>query len=398
MSGYRDNFVTTLAKHNLYFCPGEELPVSWSIHLARLAAFYPKCFECPLRHQTGHLPAQIVEQLRESERTRPRTSLLSECGIRGVYLNELNRFHAAAYVNSFVRFLSENPRDTIPKTSLSLAIGYQEHPSAPDITVGIVNALRASGVRIVDVGLTVGPLISRAISDCDLDGGVLVSGSGCNPAWIGLDFLADEGIPMNDSGALRSIEAGRTSPIFRLPDGKGGYRTHDPAPSCFEDLTARFHALRPLRVAIATPLGIVAEVLERLFASLPCSLELITLPRRQRQRQRENPDDPDLAKLGATVTSTGCHLGFLIEDDARTCAVLDETGCLVPFGDWSRLLLDRLTALEIRAGRIWESDPIPRCDALLTLAHLLTTLSHSDKELSEQVIHQPQRASVRFEH
>ncbi|HSG72864.1 MAG TPA: hypothetical protein VLA12_20795, partial [Planctomycetaceae bacterium] len=72
--------MATLAKYNLYFCPGEELPVSWSVHLARLAAFYPKCFECPLRHQTGHLPAQIVEQLRESERTRPRTSLLSECG------------------------------------------------------------------------------------------------------------------------------------------------------------------------------------------------------------------------------------------------------------------------------------------------------------------------------
>jgi phosphomannomutase len=149
------------------------------------------------------------------------------------------------------------------------------------------------------------------------------------------------------------------------------------------DLARRFHALRPLRVAIATPLGIVAELLERLFETLPCSLELIDLPRRQ--RELDNPQDPDLMKLGDRVTSTGCHLGFLIDDDARTCAVVDESGQLAPFAEWSRLLLDSLTSLETRSHRIWEATPTLRCDATLTLAHLLTALSHSDRELSERL-------------
>jgi phosphomannomutase len=383
MNENRESYATPSARHSLYFCPGEELPISWSVHLARLAAFYPPCLECPLRHQTGHLPWRELESPGETARPSRRTSLISECGIRGVYLNELNRFHAAGYVNSFVRWLADASRDRTPGNALSLAVGYQEHPSSPDLSVGVVNALRASGVRIVDVGLTVGPLISQAIAECGLDGGVLVTGSGCHPAWIGLDFLVEMGRPLNDPAALSSIEAGRDAPTYRLRDGQGGYRTFDPAPSHFADLSSRFHALRPLRVAVATPIGFVAELLERLFEPLPCSLEPVALPRRKRELQ--NPGDSDLQKLGEAVRAAACHLGFLIDDDARSAAVLDERGELVPFSQWSRLLGNSLPEIDTRSERIWETAPLLRCDAVLTLAHLLTILSHSDRELSERV-------------
>ena len=52
----------------LYICPGETHPISRSVHLSRLAAFYPKCRECPLRKDTGNLATHTVEAIRATER------------------------------------------------------------------------------------------------------------------------------------------------------------------------------------------------------------------------------------------------------------------------------------------------------------------------------------------
>lgn len=74
-----------------FLCPGETHPISRSVHLARLAAFYPGCRECPRRNETGQLPQQLVGRFAETEQRAPRPSWLSGEGVRAVYLNELNR-------------------------------------------------------------------------------------------------------------------------------------------------------------------------------------------------------------------------------------------------------------------------------------------------------------------
>ncbi|HUG91582.1 MAG TPA: hypothetical protein VML55_12140, partial [Planctomycetaceae bacterium] len=75
----------------LYICPGDTHPISRSVHLSRLAAFYPKCRDCALRHETGQLPQQTLVRIHSTERRVQRKSLLTAEGLRGVYLNEIDR-------------------------------------------------------------------------------------------------------------------------------------------------------------------------------------------------------------------------------------------------------------------------------------------------------------------
>lgn len=46
-----------------FCCPGDAIPISWSLHLGRLAAGYAACRDCVHQHETGTLPGVVLDQL-----------------------------------------------------------------------------------------------------------------------------------------------------------------------------------------------------------------------------------------------------------------------------------------------------------------------------------------------
>lgn len=64
-----------------YVCPGETHAISRAVHLSRLAAFYPKCRECPQRQETGQLPHP---QFDADDSSQPRVSERSIFTLEGV--------------------------------------------------------------------------------------------------------------------------------------------------------------------------------------------------------------------------------------------------------------------------------------------------------------------------
>ena len=88
-----------------YICPGETHPISHSVHLARLAAFYPGCRDCPFRVETGQLARQTVERLQSTAKRIERKSLLTSDGVRGRYVNELNRKKAEQFCGALAGML-----------------------------------------------------------------------------------------------------------------------------------------------------------------------------------------------------------------------------------------------------------------------------------------------------
>ena len=94
-----------------YVCPGETPAISHSIHLARLSSFYSKCRECPHRNDIGHHSSQPVESPGAQVSRAARTSLLEADGVRGVYLNELDRTRAADWGAALASMLwDDEPR------------------------------------------------------------------------------------------------------------------------------------------------------------------------------------------------------------------------------------------------------------------------------------------------
>lgn len=432
--------MTTAVAERLYICPGETHPISRSVHLARLAAFYPKCRECPLRCDTGQIATHTIELIQNTERRVRRPTLFGAEGVRGVYLNELTRADAGRMAQAFASLLweespplgrADEPRKTPRRTGPSVVIGYDERPFSPDITTGVAAALKRSGCQVVDIQMTTKPCLYFAVEHLQAAGGIYVTGSGCDPSWTGLDFVGRRAQPLSQDYGLERLEA-------RLEENVGRPARHAVAARVFQahvpyeaSLWKHFHALRPLRIACACPSRLIRQTLDQLFAKLPCKLVPVETPRRA--RRLDDPRDRDIVRLGQAVRDDRLHLGVLIDDDGQSSAYVDERGKLVSAQDVAKLVA-RLIARESAgatvvleqesdtlqaaiaagggttvvagrslaaiyktmreqqaavaggdSGRMWFGESVPTCDAILTLSRVLSALSQSDLPFSEAV-------------
>jgi phosphomannomutase len=208
-------------------------------------------------------------------------------------------------------------------------------------------------------------------------------------------------------------------------------------------LWKHFHALRPLKIALASPSRAVHDVFHRIYHKLACRLLPVDTP--TRLRKTGDPADPDLVRLSRAIGQAQADLGVLVEDDGEQCTVLDEQGrivapqviALILCNVASVILTDESVAVFPAAwqgrqieptdvqsssrdavrdqqalqyvsdprrenmtramrrqraafgadgmGRYWFAESYPACDAMLTIVHLLQALSHSDATLSRVV-------------
>lgn len=438
----------------VYFqCPGEDYPISKAIHLSRLAAFYPKCRTCPHNTETGNLSPQTVKRLQQTQKQRvaPENLFTAE-GVRGVYLNEINRIQAAHIAGAFSNLLWEqlplkgvapqepiaSPKNTVPHSleypgpeksrGPCVVIGFDERPSSPDIITGVASALRRNGCRVIDLGLTVPAVLSYAANHLQAQGAIMVTGSQCGPSYTGLEFLLEQSQPVSTGHGLEKIQEITTRGFGRASRQPGSQRTFHPMEPYRTQFHKHFHALRPLKIAVACSLRLVRETLNELFEKLPCQLTWVEIP--HQKRNLLSTQDSDVLKLQECLESSEYDLGMLIDDDSRRCAFFDETGVLLPQHLISKFLMNALAAdhtgkafiLEAeclaqlpdlptgwnvhphtgtladgyfqmqtkqavyaggQSGYHWFRETVPTCDAILTLAHVLAALSFSDAPFSE---------------
>ncbi len=443
-----------------YVCPGETHAISRAVHLSRLAAFYPKCRECPHRQETGQLPQPQFEQDDSSQPRESERSLFTLEGVRGVYLNELTRQKAGELSAAFASLLWEslplagrsdlrdaNSKRPIRRSGPVVVVGFDERPSSPDIVTGVAAALRRMSCQVVDIGQTSMPCFRFAVAHMQAAGGILISGHGCEPSWTGLDFVVKHGRPVSVSGrrvenrddhtstraiSLEDIDHRCVQGAVRPLRQGGSQRVFQASVPYLAGLLKRFHALRPLRIAIGCPVRFVRRTLDELFEKLPVTLNWIEIPQRRRDVLNEN--DADVRRVCEAVAAQEADFGLLIDDDGANVAVVDELGRLLAPGDLLCLLAEalpteqadgaividnaardllqpRIAAKKLRCwlggwtqadlwqamrqeaaicgggatGRVWLRDATPACDAILTLAQLLQVLSRDDAPLSQVI-------------
>lgn len=422
-----------------YRCPGERVPISRAVHLARLSSFYAACRECEHRHDVGHMPSQVAERIERTARRGPRRSLVTAEGIRGVYLNELTRQEADGYAAAFARVLWKGmDRIACPQPRADTAraahrgpgvvVGHDARPSSPDLTSCIVRSLRRNGCQVIDVGLVSGPCCWFAVEHLQAAGCIYVSGSRNGPSWNGMDFLERHAIPWSRPGRLDELEECRQQAGARPTRAGGGYRTFAGEEPYMAALRKHFHALRPLRVCVSCGVHRIRCGIEALFDRLPCVFTPLRMPVAE-DRGRVAADVA--AGMQATMAGGDQHVGIWIDDDGQTCQVFDEAGerlgtailaarmieCLQEEAVRPRLVLDAPlqqaldglrngTGLPVETvagtreamsramwtseasfgceleGRFWFQESFPTCDALVTLGKLLQLLSRSDRPAS----------------
>ena len=165
-----------------YRCPGEAHTISRSVHLARLAAFFPKCRHCQYRHDTGQISPTVVEQIQDVQRQRsPQRSLFQADGVRGVFLNEITPAVAGRIAGSLASLFWEDvpltamtaaQRAKSPKRSgPMLVIGYDERTSSPALFAAVADSLRMMGCEAERLTGRIRGLVAGLVALQNDDGG-----------------------------------------------------------------------------------------------------------------------------------------------------------------------------------------------------------------------------------
>lgn len=361
--------MTASATPHVYCCPGEDHSISRSIHLARLAAFYPKCRDCPQRGDAvPFVPAGVAFEPDPSP-AASRRSLFTTEGVRGIYLNELTRSTAGAIAGALASLMwDEMPHAGVPvrpeagspsaRSGATVVIAHDERPSSPDMVTGVGAALRHMGCQVIDIGLATRPCFWFAVEHLQAAAGVQVSGAGCDPAWTGLDFTLGGAVPCSRGGNLDRIRSRFDGGYSRPSRCPGSQRTFQAATAYEAGLWKHFHALRPLRIAFACSNRPVHDLTVRLFNKLACRLQHVPTP--VRARNVHDPADPDCLRTADAVTSFQAHLGILIDDDGQRCAFFDERGQLISPRAVSRVLAENLLVDNRGCNVVLESsEPVP---------------------------------------
>lgn len=360
-----------------YCCPGETHAISRSIHLARLSSFYSKCRECPHRGDIGHHSLRTIEPLDTDSCVATRTSLLETDGVRGIYLNELDRTRAANWGAALASVLwDDEPRsgrvgansvegtqrrqenteagndgglvDDGPEFSScqtptarrgpAVVIAFDERPASPDIVTGVALGLRRMGCQVIDLGQTTTSCFQFAVQHLDAAAGMFVTGAGCDPAWTGFDVVGRGARPWSRGHKLEELEARSLSGVMRPTRAAGSQRTFQSLVPYEAGLWKHFHALRPLHVVCGSATKLLPRIVDRLFAKLPCRVNHVSLPMRRRDLCDQH--DSDVRRVASAVISGGQHLGLIIDDDGQQCVFVTERGKLVTTGELARILIN----------------------------------------------------------
>ena len=344
-----------------YICPGESYSISHAVHLARQLACYPSCRTCPHNNQN---PATDANSITDEDKV---STLLHTDGIRGLFQNELNRAEAAHWALAFTELIADSffthtgitdrnlvrdRGDIRTNFELQILLGHDDRSSSLELTSSLIPRLTRMGISVLYAGRILKPAFCFGMYHHRKSAAIYVTGSGCGPAWTGMDFLyqqvqpisrSNAGSPVGDSSAisfqsshnvnaslhtLEDIAAKRNRPFNRFSRTKPKLTQTEIESLWMKQIAEKTGGIRPLRMVIGVSSNRCQHAVQTILQNVPCQNHYVLLP--TRKRNLKEPLDPDLQKVSHMVTESHAQLGFVLADDAQGIAVLDERGELVP--------------------------------------------------------------------
>ena len=384
-----------------YQCPGEPYEISRSVHLGRLASFYPACGECTHRDDKEMLSPRRIKLLGEVHRHVEHTNpLFHREGISGVYLNEIGPEIARRVGQALGAALVAPWPDAEGPPVFIAADG---RPWTAELAASAADGLRWSGCNVVDLGAATAPSLALAAERHAAAGMLLVGNHSGKSREVSFSLGGRHREPMSSPGALDSVRDLFHSPAPRPPRSFGGIDRLSADSDYLAQFEESYHALRPLRVLVDTTSPALVGYLERLTSTVAAEIECLS------------GASLESARIAERVRAARGHFGIWIDGDGEACRLFDERGELVAIDAlvalimqeilverpeariiptmgsstrqsiWTAFRGERASFAADRDGRIWYAGTPTCADALWTITRLLTLLSRGDQPLSELI-------------
>jgi phosphomannomutase len=415
-----------------YRCPGESYSIDRSIHLGRLAAFYPACRQCAHRHDARLLSPPESRHWAEVERRPPRAGRWAAESFAASSPNDLGPPVVRRLVQALAQMLwrAGGQRRQPP----AVALGADGHWTTADSLAAACESLALAGCRAIEVGAATSASLALASRGEGADAALWIGCARGSPQASHVRFWGAGGRPWSAPGELANLAENDASFANNRPRRGGSALARASAREAYlAPLSGLFHALRPLRFVLNTTSAPFCSYWRELSSQSACQALV------SRQATAAGTSDAadahalerSLALVGNRVVDEKAHFGVWIDGDGEACRLVDERGAAVESERLSRLLAEFVCreragvrvvidagvsgdlagalvghgarvaiAAETRqamfdcmesrggafgigaGGRFWYGGEPPLCDALMTLALLLTILSQSDRPLS----------------
>jgi phosphomannomutase/phosphoglucomutase len=264
--------------------------------------------------------------------------IFREYDIRGIVGRDID----AEVAEQIGRAYASELRSRLGGDALTVAVGYDNRPSSPDLAAGIIRGIRAAGVNVVDYGTVPTPVLYYAAAKTNTDGGLQITGSHNPPEYNGFKMIMRGRAIYGD--AIQKLRTRIETKDFE--NGAGTHEQRNIIPTYIEDVGSRFQLDRPIKVVVDCGNGagslVAVDLLRRTGADvIPLYCESDgTFP-------NHHPDptvDEYIQDMIAKVRQEKADLGIAFDGDADRLGAVDENGTIVR-GD-ILLLLFGLDAME----------------------------------------------------
>jgi phosphomannomutase len=415
-----------------YRCPGESYSIDRSIHLGRLAAFYPACRQCAHRHEARLLSPKESRLWAEAARHPTRLGRWDGESFAASSPNDLGPPVLRRLVQALAQMLwRDGGRRRRPP---AVAVAADGHWTTADSLAAACESLALAGCRAIEIGAATSASLVVASRSAGADAALWIGSARGSQLASHVRFWGAGGRPWSAPGELAALAQNDASFANNRPRRSGGALARASARDAYlAPMSALFHALRPLRFVLDTSSTPFWSYWREVSSQSACQA---LVPRQATAARPSGAADAraverSLALVGDRVVAESAHFGVWIDGDGEACRLVDERGTAVESERLSRLLADfvcreragarvvidaqasgelagalvghgarvaiaagtrqaMFDCMESRGGafgigaggRFWYGGEPPLCDGLMTVALLLTILSQSDRPLS----------------
>lgn len=243
----------------------------------------------------------------------------------------LTPLDATEFAAAFANFIKEQSGKEQP----TIVIGRDARPSGGWLSNLVSATLQASGVNVVDIGLSTTPTVEVAVPACQADGGIILTASHNPIEWNALKLLNAKGefISKEDGQVLlKAIQAKEFD--FPAVEQTGNYKQEDGwiekhIEHILEYPLVDVEAIRNanLKVAIDPVNSTGGLAIPTLLKALGVS-DIITINGEVTGFFAHNPEPlkQNLTEISATVKEHGCDMGIVVDPDVDRLALICEDG------------------------------------------------------------------------
>lgn len=205
-----------------------------------------------------------------------------------------------------------------------LVIGRDLRVSSQEFAAVAMEALRATGCDVIDIGECPTPVVYFAIGQWGAQGGIGITASHNPPQYNGMKLRWGDGPFYGDQ--LQELEQAAREGNFAAGDGT--YERRDVWPEYFAITHQQLCLSRRMKVVFDAGNGCAALTAPKIFRDLGCEVEVL-FPEPNGHFPHRSPDPlvpSHIEVLRQRVLDTKADLGVAIDADGDRIAVIDHAG------------------------------------------------------------------------